>query len=66
MKLYYTLILTYVLTCLAYAGDFETLFSDGVESPMKYRASLYVCLTPTRHPRGKQCLVGSLTGAVAS
>jgi hypothetical protein len=66
MKLYYNLALVYVLLCLEYAGDFEVLSSDGMESTVKYRARKYVYLTPRHYLAGKQCLVGSLTRAVAS
>lgn len=36
------------------------------ESSLKYRPNEFGNLTPTRKPGGKQCLVGSLTGVVAS
>ena len=38
----------------------------GVESLVKYRSDHLECLTWARDPGQGQCLVGSLTGAVAS
>ena len=46
--------------------DFEALALAGVESPLKYHPYLRGCLTATRYPGPGQCVVGSLTGAVAS
>lgn len=37
-----------------------------MESMVKYRSYQFRNLTSTREPGGKQCLVGSLTGVVAS
>src|SRR5437763_15497171 len=37
-----------------------------VESPLKYHSGRAGCLTSVRDPDQGQCLVGSLTGAVAS
>jgi hypothetical protein len=37
-----------------------------MESMLKYRSYPFRDLTSTRNPGGKQCLVGSLTGVVAS
>src|SRR5579875_3635809 len=37
-----------------------------VEPPLKYHPCEYGCLTERRHPAPGQCMVGSLTGAVAS
>ena len=47
-------------------GDFEALMLVGVESLLKYHSDTSDCLTFARDPGGGQCLVGSLTGAVAS
>jgi hypothetical protein len=38
----------------------------GVEPPLKYHPCGFEVLTPTRYPGRGHCLVGSLTGAVAS
>jgi sRNA-binding protein len=37
-----------------------------MESSLKYRPSEFEYLTSSRHPAERQCLVGSLTGVVAS
>src|SRR3979411_3023371 len=37
-----------------------------MESPLKYHSGRIGCLTSVRNPDQGQCLVGSLTGAVAS
>ena len=47
-------------------GDFEAGTPVYVESPLKYRLLLGCSLTFDRYPVGEQCLVGSLTGVVAS
>ena len=47
-------------------GDAETAISVVVESPLGYHPSKTESLTFTRYPGSGQCLVGSLTGAVAS
>ena len=47
-------------------GDFETGTPVSVESPLKYHPGSSGELTRTRYPGGEHCLVGSLTGAVAS
>ena len=44
-------------------GDFEAASLGVVESPLKYHPLLIRSLTPID---GGQCLVGSLTGVVAS
>ena len=38
----------------------------GWSRNVKYHPDGYGCLTATRHPGPGQCMVGSLTGAVAS
>ena len=47
-------------------GDFETRTLVLVESSLKYHPCCFGVLTCARYPGGGQCLVGSLTGAVAS
>ena len=46
--------------------DVEAEAPALVESPLKYHPWKYECLTAVRHPDPGQCMVGSLTGAVAS
>ena len=45
---------------------FETWAPAQVEPPLKYHPYYYGCLTAARYPGPGQCMVGSLTGAVAS
>ena len=47
-------------------GGFEAGTPVSVEPPLKYHPDKSKDLTCTREPGGGQCLVGSLTGAVAS
>ena len=47
-------------------GDFEARTLVLVESLVKYHSGRSGCLTWVRDPDQGQCLVGSLTGAVAS
>ena len=47
-------------------GDGESRALALVESPLGYHPSKTEFLTFTRYPGSGQCLVGSLTGAVAS
>ena len=47
-------------------GDFETRTLVLVESTLKYHPDVVGVLTQARYPGRGQCLVGSLTGAVAS
>ena len=47
-------------------GDFEARALALVESPLKYHPDVFGILTQVRHPDRGQCMVGSLTGAVAS
>jgi hypothetical protein len=42
------------------------MVASCVESPLKYHPSYFSVLTMARYPGLGQCLVGSLTGAVAS
>ena len=47
-------------------GDYEAATPVVVESSLKYHSGRSGCLTSVRDPDQGQCLVGSLTGAVAS
>ena len=47
-------------------GDFEADTPVFVESLLKYHSGHFGYLTSNRNPVQGQCLVGSLTGAVAS
>ena len=47
-------------------GDCEARTPVRVESTLKYHSGRTGCLTSDRDPVQGQCLVGSLTGAVAS
>ena len=47
-------------------GDFEAWTPVHVESTLKYHSDRIRYLTSVRNPDQGQCLVGSLTGAVAS
>ena len=47
-------------------GDCETWALAWEESPLKYHPELSECLTVARYPGPGPCMVGSLTGAVAS
>ena len=47
-------------------GDYEAPLLGGVESSLEYHSAEILILTHGRNPVGGQCLVGSLTGAVAS
>jgi hypothetical protein len=47
-------------------GDREAATPVVVESPLKYHSGRTAHLTSVRDPDQGQCLVGSLTGAVAS
>ena len=47
-------------------GDFEARASVLVESTLKYHPDVVGVLTQARYPGRGHCLVGSLTGAVAS
>ena len=47
-------------------GGFDPGFSDSGEPMVKYHPVKSGNLTCARDPGGGQCLVGSLTGAVAS
>ena len=47
-------------------GDFEAATLVVVESPLKYHPFYFRVLTSTHELGERQCLVGSLTGAVSS
>ncbi len=47
-------------------GDFEVGTLVSMESPLKYHPCYLKNLTAVRDPDPGHCLVGSLTGAVAS
>ncbi len=47
-------------------GDFEAWTPVHVESSLKYHSGCTSYLTSIRYPDQGQCLMGSLTGAVAS
>ena len=47
-------------------GDFEAVAPVAVESTLKYHPCDYGYLTADRYPVPGPCVVGSLTGAVAS
>ncbi len=47
-------------------GDFDVGIPVSMESTLKYHPERFGNLTYTREPGGGHCLVGSLTGAVAS
>ena len=47
-------------------GAFEAWALAQVEATVKYHPADFWCLTVARHPGPGHCLVGSLTGAVAS
>ena len=47
-------------------GDFEAGTPVFVESSLKYHSDRFELLTSVRNPDQGQCMVGSLTGAVAS
>jgi hypothetical protein len=47
-------------------GDYEAAAPVAVESTLKYHPYGYGCLTAARYPGPEPCVVGSLTGAVAS
>ena len=47
-------------------GDFEAGTPVSVESLLKYHSGRFGYLTSNRNPVQGQCMVGSLTGAVAS
>ena len=47
-------------------GDFEVGTLVSVESSLKYHPGMFGVLTQVRYPDRRQCMVGSLTGAVSS
>ncbi len=47
-------------------GDVEVESLDSMESSLRYHSDISEVLTKTRYPGLRQCMVGSLTGAVSS
>ena len=47
-------------------GDFEANALALVEATLKYQPVIFGVLTQDRYPVRRQCMVGSLTGAVSS
>ena len=47
-------------------GGFEARTTVLVEPTLKYHPDMFELLTSTRYPGQRQCMVGSLTGAVSS
>ena len=47
-------------------GGFEAVTPVIVEPPLKYHPGMFEVLTLARYPGQRQCMVGSLTGAVSS
>ena len=47
-------------------GDYEAVAPVAVELPLKYHLFILWYLTEARYPGPGPCMVGSLTGAVAS
>ena len=64
--LYYSLVLVFGTACVGLVGDCETQTLVLVESLVKYHSDINVHLTLNPYRVWGQCLVGSLTGAVAS
>ena len=64
--LYYSLVLVFGTACVENVGDSEATTPVVVESSLKYHSGRAEHLTSVRDPDQGQCLVGSLTGAVAS
>src|SRR5665647_459985 len=64
--LYYSLVLVFGTACVGLVGDCEPGTPVSVESTLKYHSGRSGHLTSIRNPDQGQCLVGSLTGAVAS
>ena len=63
---YYSLVLVVGLICVGQVGDYEVWMLVYVELLLKYYFDCVGCLTQVRDPDQGQCLVGSLTGVVAS
>ena len=64
--LYYSLVLVIGTVCVGYVGDVDAATLVVVESLVKYHSDCSGYLTVDRDPVQGQCLMGSLTGAVAS
>ena len=66
MELYCSLILSFGIAWTGEVGDREVRTPVLAESPLGYHPCNVEILTVRRNPVSGQCLVGSLTGAVAS
>ena len=64
--LYYSFVLVFGVACVGLVGDCEAWTLVQVESLLKYHSGHSGYLTSNRDPVQGQCMVGSLTGAVAS
>ena len=64
--LHYTLVLVFGSVCVGQGGGCETRTPVWVESLLKYHSDRIGHLTSDHDLVQGQCLVGSLTGAVAS
>src|SRR5699024_9017232 len=62
----YSLVLVFGAACVGYVGDWAAFTPVSVESLLKYHSGRSEFLTSVRDPDQGQCLMGSLTGAVAS
>ena len=62
MNLYSSLTVAFDMVCVGSVGGFESGALVSEEPPLKYHPDHVGRLTP----KGRHCLVGSLTGAVAS
>ena len=66
MNLYCSFALDFDETCVGSVGGCETGMLVPVEPTLKYHPSCAADLTLVRDPDRGHCVVGSLTGAVAS
>jgi hypothetical protein len=66
VNLYYNLTVTLGIDCVGSVGAFEAGPLGSVEATVKYHPVDFWCLTAFPHREPGHCLVGSLTGAVAS
>ena len=66
MNLYYSLTVNFGLICVGEVGGDEAWAPACAEPTLKYHPGHSGVLTAARNPGPGHCLVGSLTGAVAS
>ena len=66
MHLYYNFAVIIGSICVGEVGGFEAGSPDSVEPTLKYHPYCAADLTWVRNPDRRHCVVGSLTGAVAS